>query len=101
MSILLTLMLASASPSPVCKPLASEQQPVIADEQAAVSAAQQAWRKNRYSELTIQIRKPYRATLANGVWHVVGTVPQGKRGGSPEAMICASDGLVIKVFHTQ
>jgi hypothetical protein len=45
--------------------------------------------------------KPYEAKLADGVWHVRGTLPEGVLGGTPEARVRDADGVVIEVFHTQ
>ena len=45
--------------------------------------------------------KPYRAQLSDGVWHVYGTLPDGVAGGTPEARVRDTDGVVIEVFHSQ
>lgn len=45
--------------------------------------------------------KPYRAKLSDGVWHVYGTLPDGVAGGTPEARVRDTDGVVIEVFHSQ
>jgi beta-lactamase regulating signal transducer with metallopeptidase domain len=45
--------------------------------------------------------KPYRAKLADGIWHVYGTTPGGAPGGTPEAHVRDANGIVLKVFHSQ
>jgi hypothetical protein len=45
--------------------------------------------------------KPYRAELRDGVWNVVGTLPGGGAGGTPEARFRDSDGEVLEVSHSQ
>jgi hypothetical protein len=45
--------------------------------------------------------KPYRAKLAEGIWHVYGTVPGGGPGGTPEAHVRDKDGVVLRTFHSQ
>ena len=42
--------------------------------------------------------KPYRAQLSDGVWHVYGTLPDGVAGGTPEARVRDTEGVVIEVF---
>jgi len=100
MTLSLVLGLLAATSAPACTPVAAGAAPVVPTEQAAVAAARVAWR-DAFSTAAIGQREPYHATLSNGTWHVYGTLPAGWRGGSPEALICASDGRVLKAFHTQ
>jgi hypothetical protein len=76
----------------------AENSTMIQTEAAAVAAAKEAWRAAKFE---ISPYEPYRGTLTDGVWHVYGTLPPGTRGGTPGAEIRASDGAVLKVFHTQ
>lgn len=45
--------------------------------------------------------KPYHAKLAKGIWHVYGTVPGGGPGGTPEAHVRDTDGVVVRAFLSQ
>jgi hypothetical protein len=54
-----------------------------------------------YGEANVARHKPYRATLAAGIWTVRGTLPPGTIGGSPVAEIAKDDGRIIRVFHEQ
>jgi hypothetical protein len=52
-----------------------------------------------YGKQNIERQKPFRATLANGVWHVQGSLPQGWLGGVALAEISRKDGRVLRVSH--
>jgi NTF2 fold immunity protein of polymorphic toxin system component len=75
----------------------------------AIATAKEAWKsiyvkasqRSEFSPESIANREPYVATLENGVWHVVGTLPKGAIGGTPEASICAVDGSVLDTSHGQ
>jgi hypothetical protein len=54
-----------------------------------------------YGESSVTSHTPYRATLADGVWTVRGTLPPGTVGGTPVAEIAKDDGRVVRVFHEQ
>ncbi|MBC8077792.1 MAG: hypothetical protein H7Y32_17080 [Chloroflexales bacterium] len=96
----LTFMLLSALFGPTCKPTAPGETLAIPTEQAAVTAAKAAW-YGKFSTSAVEEYEPYRAKLEDGVWHVFGSLPPGWRGGTLEAVICASDGKVLKVFHSR
>jgi hypothetical protein len=91
--------------------LVAQQKPLaVPDEATAVKIAERAL-KGIYGEKTIQSEEPFTASLAKGVWHVVGTLyctdQQGKRvtdgcvGGTAQADIRQSDGRVLKTGHTK
>jgi hypothetical protein len=74
---------------------------------AAIAAAKEAWKSisskapqhSVYSAETVAKAEPYVAKLENGEWHVFGTLPEGWRGGTPEATVCAVDGSVSATWH--
>lgn len=99
-SIPMLLMLLSMTSSPACRSLADGEVATLQTEEAAILAARQALR-GAFGARQLKAHEPYRATLADGVWHVRGTLPTGMRGGTPEAEVCSSDGQVLRVFHTQ
>ena len=54
-----------------------------------------------YGEKSVARHKPYRATLAGGIWTVRGTLPPGTRGATAGAEIAKDDGRIVRVFHEQ
>ena len=100
MTLSLALVLLSAAAPPTCEPAAPGAALAVPTEQAAVAAARIAW-DGKFSAAAVEAHEPYRGQQIRGVWKVFGTLPNGWRGGTPEAVICASDGAVLKVFHTQ
>ena len=54
-----------------------------------------------YGEAEIAADRPYRASLADGVWRVSGTLPPNTVGGTAVAMIAKDDGRIVRVFHEQ
>ncbi|RYG98758.1 MAG: hypothetical protein EON58_06135 [Alphaproteobacteria bacterium] len=100
MTLSLALIVLSAASTSACRPLAAGETAAISTEQAAVAAAKEAWR-DKFSDASVREREPYRAKFADGIWQVNGTLPAGWRGGTPEAVICASDGKVLRVFHSR
>ena len=52
-----------------------------------------------YGADRIADKKPFRATLANGVWTVEGSLPKGAKGGVPLAEISKVDGRILRVSH--
>ena len=100
MTLSLFLLVYSLSSMPTCKAIIPGKAAAVPTEAAAMVIAKRAWSKSVGPD-ELKQREPYRAVLTNGAWHVVGTLPKGLRGGSPEAFICASDGKILKVFQTQ
>ena len=94
-TLALTLMSAASALCPTVVPEAARR---ITTADAAVAAAKLAWRA-KFSDSVVQRSEPYRANLHNGSWQVFGTLPAGFRGGTPEAVICASNGQVVKIAH--
>lgn len=54
-----------------------------------------------YGEANVAKDKPYKATLAGGIWTVRGTLPPQTVGGTAVAEIAKNDGRVVRVFHEQ
>jgi len=52
-----------------------------------------------YGAENIARKKPFEATLAEGVWTVKGSLPEGAKGGVPLAEISKEDGRIIYVSH--
>ena len=70
----------------------------VPDEQTAIRIAEAVWTPI-YGRQSIEARRPLRAKLIEGVWHVEGTLPEGMRGGTPEAEIAQADGKILRVSH--
>jgi hypothetical protein len=98
MTLSLALAFLSAASAPACPVVAPGARAVLPTEHAAIAAAKAAWR-GKFTLAAIEERGPYRAELADGTWHVSGTLPAGWRGGTPEALICASNGKALRLFH--
>jgi hypothetical protein len=92
-----------------CKAPVPGQPVAIATAAAAVAAAKVAWKSiydkapwhSAFSPESIAHGEPYVATLDNGMWHVVGTLPRDSIGGTPEATVCQSDGSIEATSHEQ
>src|SRR5450432_2059349 len=81
----------------------------VATPAAAILAAKAAWRSiytkaprhSAFSPESIAHGEPYVATLENGVWHIIGTLPAGAVGGTAMAVVCQVDGAVEATSHGQ
>ena len=65
---------------------------------AAISIAVKLW-SPIYGADRIAKEKPYQATLKDGVWTVVGSIPRGAVGGAAVLKIRRSDGKVLLLSH--
>lgn len=58
-----------------------------------------------YGKELIEKEKPFNATLKEGVWNVVGTLPCPKNkvclGGVAEVQISQEDGKILKLIHSE
>ncbi|MGO9995402.1 MAG: NTF2 fold immunity protein [Steroidobacteraceae bacterium] len=106
MTVIIGLIAISANADACEKPVVGR--PIaVATPAAAIAAAKEAWKSiyskapqhSAFSPESIAQGEPYVATLENGVWRVVGTLPKGTVGGTPEASICAVDGSVSATSH--
>jgi hypothetical protein len=70
----------------------------VSNKQAAISIAVAVWIPI-YGKATIEGEKPYRAALKNGVWTVMGSLPEGHVGGTVEALISQDSGCILRVIH--
>jgi hypothetical protein len=72
----------------------------VPDAKTAVKIAVAVWEPIFGTE-QIAKERPYRAYLTNGVWTVVGSLPEGHYGGTAVAQIAKDDGKILRVFHDQ
>lgn len=72
----------------------------VPNEQTAISIAVAVWIPI-YGKEQIESEQPFRATLKNGVWTVVGTLPEGAAGGTAVAEIAQVDGRILRIIHYQ
>jgi NTF2 fold immunity protein len=70
----------------------------VPDDQTAIRIALAVW-EPIYGKEAIARQKPYRATLSNGVWTVVGSLPKNILGGVAVAEISQVDARVLRVSH--
>ena len=54
-----------------------------------------------FGSASVNKDRPYKVSLADGIWTVRGTLPPGVAGGTAVAEIAKSDGRIIRVFHEQ
>jgi len=65
---------------------------------AAIDIAVKLW-SPVYGAERIAHEKPYRVSLAGGVWTVQGSIPRGWKGGAATLKIRKSDGEVLLLTH--
>ena len=70
----------------------------VPDEQTAIRIAEAVWTPI-YGQQSIEEKRPFRVKLIKGVWYVEGSIPEGMRGGMPEAEIAQADGKILRVSH--
>jgi len=71
----------------------------VPDAETAIKIAVAVW-EPIYGKEQIAAERPYRATLADGVWTVTGSLPKGfTRGGVAETRISKEDGRTLGVIH--
>ena len=70
----------------------------VPDEATAIRIAEAIWLPI-YGKETIDREKPFKATLADGVWTVTGSLPEGRRGGVAIAEISKKDARILRVIH--
>jgi hypothetical protein len=75
----------------------------VPDEETAIKIAVAVW-SPIYGKEQIEKEKPFKATLKNGVWYVMGSLPEPPegevvRGGVAEAEINKEDGKIIRISH--
>lgn len=72
----------------------------VPDAKTAIKIAVAVW-EPIYGEEQVAREKPYRATLASGVWTVEGSLPASMVGGVAVAEIAKDDGRILRVSHGQ
>ncbi len=70
----------------------------VPDAKTAIRIAEAVWIPI-YGAKTIAGEKPFQASLKEGVWTVLGSLPQGWAGGVALAEISKSTGQVLRVSH--
>jgi hypothetical protein len=70
----------------------------IPTNEVAIKVAVAVW-EPIYGAENIAREKPYRATLADGVWTVEGSLLKGSKGGVAVASIAKKDGRILGVTH--
>lgn len=70
----------------------------VPDEKTAIRIAVAVWIPI-YGEKQIEEEKPYHANLDNGVWTVMGSLPENSVGGVAEAEIAKDNGCILRVSH--
>lgn len=71
---------------------------VVPNEASAIKIAVAAWEPVYGADL-IAAEKPFRATLADGVWTVQGSLPKGGKGGVALAEITQEEGRILRLCH--
>ncbi len=70
----------------------------VPSKEVAIKIAVAVW-EPIYGAEKIAKEKPYRATLADGVWTVEGSLSKGSNGGVALARIAKKDGRILRVTH--
>lgn len=70
----------------------------VPDEETAIKIAVAVWIPI-YGKEHIERKAPFKAVLKDCTWYVKGSLPQGWKGGVPEAQISKDDGRILKVEH--
>ncbi|WP_410498234.1 YbbC/YhhH family protein [Chitinibacter sp. S2-10] len=70
----------------------------VPDKRTAINVAE-AILSTIYGVSIIKSERPFNASLKNGVWTVVGTLPEDAKGGVAEIEISKSTGEVFRVSH--
>jgi len=70
----------------------------VPNEATAIRIAEAVW-EPIYGKENISSQQPLKASLAGGVWTVVGSLPEGRKGGVALAEIRKQDGCVLRVSH--
>jgi hypothetical protein len=52
-----------------------------------------------YGEKAVASERPFKATLENGVWTIVGTLPPKVMGGTAIVRLAKADGRILYVIH--
>ena len=68
------------------------------DAATAIRIAQAVW-EPIYGKKHIDEKRPFKALLKDGIWHVSGSLPEGWLGGVPEADISKATGEILQVTH--
>lgn len=70
----------------------------VPNERTAIKIAEAVW-EPIYGHENILKKRPFKAVLHDGIWTVVGSLPEDVLGGVPEADIRKDDGRILRVTH--
>ena len=70
----------------------------VPDRETAIAIAVAVWNPI-YGKENIEKKKPFKATLKEGIWYVTGSLPFGSVGGVLEAEISKDDGRILRISH--
>jgi hypothetical protein len=70
----------------------------VPNEVTAIRIAEAVW-EPIYGKENIASHQPTKARLVDGVWIVVGSLPESVKGGVPLAEIRKQDGCILRVSH--
>lgn len=70
----------------------------VPDAATAIKIAVAVW-EPIYGRDHIAQKKPFHATLKEGIWTVECSLPKGGPGGVPEAEIAQRDGRILRISH--
>lgn len=69
----------------------------VPDAETAITVAVAVW-VPIYGKEQIESEKPYSASLKDGIWYVIGSLPEGP-GGVAEAEIAKENGCILRISH--
>ncbi|MBI2386879.1 MAG: YbbC/YhhH family protein [Elusimicrobia bacterium] len=96
-ALALSTALAATAKGPPKDPCNSKEG-CVPNEETAIAIAVAVWNPI-YGKEKIESEKPFHARLSKGVWTVEGTLPEGWKGGTAEALIAKDDGRILRVTH--
>jgi hypothetical protein len=70
----------------------------VPDAATAIKIAVAVW-EPIYGRDHVAQKKPFHATLKDGIWTVEGSLPPRTPGGVPEAEIAQRDGRILRISH--
>jgi hypothetical protein len=96
--VLLALVAGFASGDKAAKDGYVPEEGFVPNKDVAIKIAVAVW-EPIYGADKIAKQKPFRATIADGVWTVEGSLPKGMKGGVALAEVSKEDGRIIRVSH--
>jgi hypothetical protein len=97
--LILLTMTGTSNANTEC-PEAPTNQIVITSASHAIEAAKKAMLKIHEADYLAGF-EPFTAEKNNNIWHIYGSLPYDTFGGTPEAEVCATTGVVLDIYHSQ